>query len=149
MELLTGEFKITLDDKGRVSLPSRLRGGLPENVLILTKGIEKCLWLFPPDQWKNVSKKLLDSASLSLEKSNLVQHRFIAPAQEIEIDKSGRVAVPQSLRDFAGLTRDCLILGIEKYIEIWDVDRYDAYWKANEEKFKHVLEEMGPVSLFL
>jgi MraZ protein len=149
MDLLTGEFKNTLDDKGRVSLPSRLRGGLDENVLFLTKGIERCLWLFLPDQWKNVSGKLMDSAALSVAKSSLIQRRIIAPAQEVEIDKAGRIAVPQSLRDFAGLSRDCVILGIEKYIEIWDTDIYNAYWDENEDKFKDALEEMGPISLFM
>jgi MraZ protein len=87
----------------------------------------------------------MDSGSLSLEKQNLVRYRFIAPAQEIEIDKAGRLAVPQSLRDFAGLTKDCVILEIGDRIDIWSADRYDAYWDANEEKLKNALEEMGPV----
>jgi MraZ protein len=147
--LLTGEFSNTLDDKGRVSLPSRLREGILENILVLTRGIEDCLWLFLPGEWKRVSEKLMASASLSLEKMSLIQHRFIAPAQLVEIDKAGRIAVPQKLREFAGLTRDCTILGIEKYIEIWATDKYDAYWEQNRGKLKSVLEEMGPISLFL
>lgn len=139
------EWRNTLDDKGRISLPAGLRSGLSENVLVLTKGSERCLWLFPPERWKQVSKKFMDSGSLSLEKQNLVRYRFIAPAQEIEIDKAGRLAVPQSLRDFAGLTKDCVILEIGDRIDIWSADRYDAYWDANEEKLKNALEEMGPV----
>jgi MraZ protein len=149
MNLLTGEFKNTLDDKGRVSIPAKLREGLQKNTLILTKGIEHCVWLLPPEQWEKVSSTLMQSGSLSMKKSNLVHHRFIVPAQELEIDKAGRVAIPQSLRDFAGLSRDCVILGNGKSIEIWDTEQYHSYQDANEEHLMEVLEEMGPVDLFL
>ncbi|QQO07396.1 division/cell wall cluster transcriptional repressor MraZ [Breznakiella homolactica] len=147
MDLLTGEFRNTLDDKGRVSLPSRLRAGLSGNILILTQGVDRCLWLYPPEQWKDLSKKLMDSTSPFQSRSRLVQRRIIAPAQEAEIDKAGRIAVPQSLREYAGLTRDCVILGIDKYIEIWDADQYRQYWDANEDEFKAAAEELGSVFL--
>jgi MraZ protein len=147
MELLTGEFKNTLDDKGRVSLPSRLRGELAGNILILTQGVDRCLWLFAPDQWKLLSRKLMETTSPFQARSRLVQRRIIAPAQEIEIDKAGRIAVPQSLREFAGLTKDCVILGIDKYIEIWDGDQYRLYWEENEAEFRAAAEELGSVFL--
>ncbi len=147
MELLTGEFKNTLDDKGRVSLPSRLRTELAGNILILTQGVDRCLWLFAPDQWKLLSRKLMETTSPFQARSRLVQRRIIAPAQEIEIDKAGRIAVPQSLREFAGLTKDCVILGIDKYIEIWDGDQYRLYWEENEAEFRAAAEELGSVFL--
>lgn len=145
MDLLTGEFKNTLDDKGRLSLPSRLRSGLPGNVLILTQGVDQCLWLYPPEQWKELSRKLMEATSPFQSKSRLVQRRIIAPAQEVEIDKAGRIAIPQSLREFAGLAKDCVILGIDKYIEIWDSENYRAYWDANEEEFKSAAEELSVI----
>jgi MraZ protein len=147
MELLTGEFNNTLDDKGRVSLPSRLRSGLPGNVLVLTQGVDNCLWLFPPEQWKELSRKLMESTSPFQAKSRMIQRRIIAPAQEVEIDKAGRIAVPQSLREFAGLSKECTILGIDKYIEIWDADSYRNYWNEKEEEFKEAAEELGDVFL--
>src|SRR5512138_2385936 len=97
MELLTGEFRNTLDDKGRVSLPARLRTELPGNILVLTQGVDRCLWLFPPEQWKTLSRKLMETTSPFQARARLVQRRIIAPAQEVEIDKAGRIAVPQSL----------------------------------------------------
>ncbi|HCM25257.1 MAG: cell division/cell wall cluster transcriptional repressor MraZ [Treponema sp. GWB1_62_6] len=147
MELLTGEFRNTLDDKGRVSLPSRMRSELPGNMLIITQGIDRCLWLFPPEQWKILSRKLMDTTSPFLARARLVQRRIIAPAQEVEIDKAGRLAIPQSLREFARLTKDCVILGIEKYVEIWDSDQYKAYWDENEAEFQAAAEELGSVLL--
>lgn len=147
MELLTGEFRNTLDDKGRVSLPSRMRSELPGNILIITQGIDRCLWLFLPEQWKILSGKLMETTSPFQARARLVQRRIIAPAQEVEIDKAGRLAIPQSLREFAQLTKDCVILGIEKYIEIWDSDQYKAYWDENEAEFRAAAEELGSVLL--
>ncbi len=142
MDLLTGEFTNTLDDKGRISLPSRLRAGLLGNILILTQGIDQCLWLFPPEQWKGLSQKLMESTSPFQAKSRMIQRRIIAPAQEVEIDKAGRIAIPQSLREFAGLSKECTILGIEKYFEIWDVGEYESYWDAKENEFQQASEEL-------
>ena len=149
MNLLTGEFSNTLDDKGRISLPSRLREDLSGNTLVITKGLdmEDCLWLYPPEEWNGIAGKLRNSATLTVEKLSVIQHRFIAPAQQVEIDRIGRVAVPQRLRDFAGLNRDCIIMGLGNRIEIWDTDRYDAYCEGNKPQLKTILEEMGPASL--
>lgn len=147
MELLTGEFRNTLDDKGRVSLPARLRSELPGNVLVLTQGVDRCLWLFPPEQWRTLSRKLMETTSPFQARARLVQRRIIAPAQEVEIDKAGRIAVPQSLREFAALTKDCVVLGIDKYVEIWDSDQYKAYWDENEAEFRAAAEELGSVLL--
>ena len=80
-------------------------------------------------------------------RARLVQRRIIAPAQEVEVDKAGRIAVPQSLREFAALTKECVILGIDKYVEIWDSDQYKAYWEENEAEFRAAAEELGSVLL--
>ena len=138
----------TLDDKGRISLPARIRGNMVENTLILTKGMDRSIWVFWPPEWEKFSQKLIDSASLPLNKQLVIQHQFIAPKAEIEIDKAGRIAIPQSLRDFACLSRDCKILEVVNRLEIWDSTQYDAYIQANEEKLQDILEELGPVTLF-
>jgi MraZ protein len=148
IELLTGEYKSTLDEKGRVTLPSRLRDELTEGILYLTRGIHRCVWMIPPIKWKEISAKLLESAALSVEKSSLILHRFIGPAQPVEIEKTGRVIVPSSLRNFAGLSKDCMILGIGNSIELWDTNQYDAFWNTHEDKMMAVLEELGPLALF-
>ena len=148
MDLLTGVFNSTLDDKGRISVPSRMRERLVGNMLILTKGIEHCVWLLPPDQWEKVSAALLSAPSFSLKKSNLIHHRFIVPAQEMEIDRVGRVAVPQSLREFAGLSKECIVLGKGRSIEIWDAERYQTFLDLHEDQLKDILEESLPFSLF-
>jgi MraZ protein len=141
------EYLSTLDDKGRIALPVRIRGGLTENKLILTKGDSKGLWLFLPKEWVRFSEKLM-SVPVSLKKSQALQHRFIVSQVEMELDKAGRIAIPQSLREFAGLSRDCRILEAYNHLELWDSERYDAFLKENEEHLQEVLEEMGPTTLF-
>ncbi len=146
MNLLTGEFRNSVDEKGRLSLPARLREELAGSTFVLTQGVDKCLWLFPPEQWESLSKKLMDSTSLFQAKARLVQRRILAPAQEVEVDKLGRISVPQSLREWAGLTKECVILGITKYIEIWDAEEYRNYLSETESEFLAAAEELGDLT---
>ena len=147
MNLLTGEFRNTLDEKGRISLPARMRSELPGTNLVLTKGVDKCLWLFPPLQWEDLSQKLMANTSLFQAKSRHVQRRIIAPATGIEIDRLGRISIPQELREWAGLSRECIILGISKYIEIWNAEEYEKYINDNESAFLSDTEDLGGLTL--
>jgi MraZ protein len=143
MNLRTGEFRNSIDEKGRLSLPVKLREELASTCFVLTQGVDKCLWLFPPEQWEALSKKLMDSTSIFQARARLVQRRILAPAQEVEVDKLGRISVPQSLREWAGLSKDCVVLGITKYIEIWDAEEYRKYQEENESDFRAAAEEFG------
>lgn len=145
--MLTGEFKNTLDEKGRLSLPARLRSALPGAGLVLTQGVDKCLWVFAPAQWQELSDKIMASTSLFQQKSRLVQRRILAPAQEVEIDRLGRISIPQSLREWAGLSRECIILGISRYIEIWDADEYGRYLDSTRDDFLSAAEELRGLTL--
>jgi MraZ protein len=141
--MITGEFRCSLDEKGRLLIPSRMRTEVVGNVVILTRGVENCLWMFPPEEWKTFSEKLIGSTSLFQEESRLIQRRMIAPAQETEIDKAGRIVIPQTLREYADLKKDCIILGLKKYMEIWSEVSYQDYLTENEAKFKEAAEKLG------
>lgn len=132
MELLTGEYRNTLDEKGRILFPSRLRAQITGNVLIITKSIDNCLWLYTPEEWKELSEKIMASASPFDQKARLVIRHLIAPAQEVEFDKAGRLSIPQSLREYAGLSKDCVVLGVNRFIELWDAAKYQEYSEQNE-----------------
>ena len=71
--------------------------------------------------------------------------RLIAPAQPVEFDKAGRISIPQSLREFAGLSKDCVILGINKYIELWDATKYKSYLEQTDISFREATEELGSI----
>ncbi len=141
--MITGEFRCSLDEKGRLLIPAKMRTDVIGNTVILTRGVDKCIWLFPPEEWKIFSEKLVGSTSLLQETARLIQRRMIAPAQDAEFDKAGRIMVPQTLREYAGLTKECIVLGLKKYIEIWSEEAYLAYLQENESKFKAAAEELG------
>lgn len=143
MDLVTGEFRNTLDDKGRLSLPAKLRNGLDTNVLVVTQGLDKCLWVFTPERWAAVSNQIFSTTSLFHQQARIIQRRIIAPAQEVEIDKAGRVAVPQSLREYASLSKDCIVLGIANRLELWDADSYKAWLDATEADFTSAAEALN------
>jgi MraZ protein len=133
----------TLDDKGRISLPTRIRGVFTENKLILTKGDSLGIWVFLPEEWEQFSQDIL-AAATSFEDSMVIQHQFIIPMVEQEIDRAGRIIIPPSLREFAGLNRDCKILEARRRYEIWDSARYQVYSDANAEKIKALMPRIAP-----
>jgi len=143
--MLMGEYRNSVDEKGRLLLPSRLRNEIAGSTLILTRGVDRCLWLFPPEEWKKISESIMGSSSMFKSKTRLMQRRIIAPAQECEIDKSGRIPISPTLRESAGikLKDEAVILGIDSYMEIWDVDMYNSYLSESEDDFLEAAEELG------
>lgn len=141
--MITGVFAHSLDEKGRLMIPARLRSEIDDNVMILTRSVDRCLWLFPISEWELFSASVIGSMSSLTETARLIQRRIIAPAQEAEIDRAGRFVIPQTLREFAGLKKECRILGMLKFIEIWEADAYQEYLAQNEDKFKEAAEELG------
>jgi len=124
-----------------------LRTELTGSSLILTRGIDRCLWLFPPEQWQVLSDKVMESASLFQSQSRSVLRRLVAPAQVVEFDKTGRISIPQSLREFAGLGKNCVFLGINKYFELWDSQEYENYLGGSEADFREATEGLGNICL--
>lgn len=151
MELLTGEYRNTLDEKGRILFPSKLRNELfgenEKNVLIVTQSFDHCLWLYTLGEWKTLSSRIMETASPFSKQNRLVLRTLIAPAQEVELDKAGRLSIPQSLREYAGLSKDCVILGINKYMELWDAETYSRYLEENDEDLKDAAEALSSISL--
>ncbi|MCL1815422.1 MAG: division/cell wall cluster transcriptional repressor MraZ [Treponema sp.] len=152
--MLRGEYQATLDEKGRISIPARLREGIPDNALILTKGMfESCIWAFTPENHEKVTESLRSfwSANANMpmtpRQKDMFDHRLSFSTSEAEIDKTGRIMVPQKFRDHGGLSKDCVILGAGIRIEIWDAVRYTEYEQRQEEQLEAVLEKMGPFNL--
>ena len=155
MALLRGEYQATLDEKWRVSIPARFREGIPNNMLVLTKGmVEACIWAFTPENHEKVTESLRNfwnantNMSMTLKQKDMFDHRISFSTSEVEIDKTGRIMIPPKFRDYAGLARDCMITSDGIRIEIWDAGRYAEYEQRVEEQNKAVLEMMGPINLY-
>lgn len=143
--MLNGEYRNSLDEKGRFLIPARIRSEISGNILIITRAVDKCLWIFTPDEWERISGSIMGSSSMFKSKTRLLQRRIIAPAQECEIDKSGRITIPPSLRESAGLAskKEAVILGVQNYMELWDVDTYADYLEESEKEFLEAAEDLG------
>jgi MraZ protein len=130
----SGEYFNTLDEKGRIAFPAKLRSNLAGDIVIITKGMgnDKSLMIYSPKEWQRTVDELNKSLSIYQEKTRWLYRRFISPAREILIDKNGRIAIPQSLREYANLKKECVFLGMNTVIELWDIEIY----KAENDKIK-------------
>ncbi|MFH1138927.1 MAG: division/cell wall cluster transcriptional repressor MraZ [Pseudomonadota bacterium] len=136
-----GSFLHTIDNKGRLSVPNRFRDALKSNGddrLVLTKGSNGCLSAYPMERWLEIEEEV-DRLPAGEEKDHFIRH-FISPAQDCNVDRMGRVLVPQQLREVAGLDREVMIAGALSKFEIWDLGRWEAYMKASEPKAHDLLK---------
>ena len=130
-----GEFHHTLDQKGRIIIPSTFRNELGKK-FIVTRGMDGCLFLYSQKSWSVLVDKL---ATLPLTKKDArsFSRFFYSGASECDIDKQGRINLPQNLVAFARLERDCVILGVNSRVEIWNDQIYE---KVDEEMADHISE---------
>jgi len=124
-EMFIGEYRHSLDPKGRIIVPSKFRDGLGYR-FVLTKGLDGCLFAYSKDEWENLENKLKQLPLTSKDARAFVRF-FFAGATECEIDKQGRTLIPQTLRDYAGLEKESVIIGVSTRVEIWSQEKWDAY----------------------
>ena len=119
--MFMGEYNHTIDAKGRLIVPAKFREILGDN-FIVTKGLDGCLFVYPNDEWTRFEEKL---KSLPLTNKNARQFTrfFLAGAAACEVDKQGRILLPQVLREFASLEKDVVLVGVASRIEIWSRNR--------------------------
>jgi len=131
-----------LDEKGRLFLPAKYRDELSDGVVI-TKGQERCLYVFPHDECGRITEAL--STALVNDKTVRDYSRvFFASASDEVPDKQGRITVPSALRGYAGLQRDCVVIGANTRLEIWDAQAWETYLAEQEDSFSEAEEEVLP-----
>ncbi|MDR1894746.1 MAG: division/cell wall cluster transcriptional repressor MraZ [Spirochaetales bacterium] len=144
--MLDGEHNVTLDEKGRLFIPAKVRAAFgEERTFTVTRGVDqfRCLWLFGPSEWKIISEQIRANTSLFNAKTRVLERRLLAPATTCELDRSNRIIIPQSLRDAAGLTRDVKLLVCISRIEVWDREEYERYLEASDEELVEAAEDLG------
>ena len=120
--MFMGEYSHTIDAKGRLIIPSKFREQLGEE-FILTKGLDGCLSIFPQDEWKVFEEKL-KALPLTNKNARTFSRFFVSSATSCELDKQGRILVPSTLREFAGLEKDVVLTGNITRIEIWSKEKW-------------------------
>ena len=138
--MFMGEYNHTIDAKGRLIVPAKFREILGDN-FIVTKGLDGCLFVYPNDEWTRFEEKL---KSLPLTNKNARQFTrfFLAGAAACEVDKQGRILLPQGLREFASLEKDVVLVGVASRIEIWSRERWDESMNTYDGDMDEVAENM-------
>lgn len=146
--MFRGRFEHSVDLKGRVSIPSKFREILATNYderLILTN-FDDCLWGYPVAEWQIIEDKVAALPQFKPEVKAL-QRVFISAAAECPIDKQGRILVPPTLRDYAGITKDLVFVGMTKRIEIWSADRFKKVFTESQQDLKNLSEKLAELGL--
>lgn len=138
--MLIGEFEHSLDAKGRIIMPAKLRETIGEK-FVVTKGLDGCLFAFSLSEWTNFEEKL-KSLPLSNKNSREFTRFFLSGASECEIDKQGRFLIPTNLRSIANLKKDIVIIGVGTRIEIWDKEKWEDYNSAENISVEDIAENM-------
>lgn len=138
--MLIGEYAHTIDAKGRVFIPARLREDLGEH-FILSKGLDNCLFVYSEAEWGALEARI---RALPLSKARQLQRFFFSGASDVEADKQGRIVLPQNLRAYAGLERDATIIGASTRVEIWDAARWASVCASiTPQTVEQAMEELG------
>lgn len=138
--MLYGEYRHTLDDKGRVSLPAKFRAELGDRVVV-TKGLEKCVFVYSHQAFEELVGQL---ASLPLGKKDArdFSRILLAGSNDAEVDSHGRILLPANLRQYAGLEREVVWIGVSSRAEIWDPVAYESFTKKAEGEYEAIAEKL-------
>lgn len=123
--MFMGEYNHTIDAKSRLIIPSKFREILGEE-FVVTKGLDGCLFVFDSTEWTAFEEKLRKLPSLTNPDVRKFVRFFMAGATAVDLDKQGRILIPNSLKDFAGLDKDVVLIGVGSRMEIWSKERYEG-----------------------
>jgi len=139
-----GEYNHTLDNKDRFILPSKFREKirtLKKKKFYITRGLDGCLSLYAEDAWKQLEEKLA-SLSFTKRQARSFNRLLFSGATEIEVDKQGRITVPEYLKSFAQIKRDIVIIGVVSRIEVWDKKVWMSFYQHNKKRFEDMAENL-------
>lgn len=143
--MFIGSFKYSIDGKGRVSIPAKLRkyvSSEANDTFVMTRGTARCIDLYPMDQWKElVAEKLMKLNTFNPQEAMFIR-MFLQEAAEDKLDTQSRLLIPKSLIDYAGIQKDVFILGAVKKIEIWNLDSYESYIHENLTQYEEIAKEV-------
>ena len=145
--MFVGTYRHTLDAKGRLNIPKRFQEPLSDpsrgRLFFGTRGLEACVFLFVSDHWERVCEQVR-AASLGSEDARGFSRLFFSNARELPMDASGRILVPPELRQLAGVDRDAVLVGVDRRIELWSPQRWEAEEERNEGSYEQQAKGIFP-----
>lgn len=139
-----GEYEHTIDKKGRIIIPSKFRDFLKEydiKKLFVTRGLDKCLFLFTEDEWKAQESKF-KSIPFTKSESRKFNRLYFSGAAQVECDAQGRVLIPKYLKDFAEIKRDIIFIGVSNRVEVWSKEVWNEYYKTSKGSYEEIAERL-------
>ena len=143
--MLIGEHIHTVDEKNRMSLPAKFRAELGKKVVV-AQGLDKCIFMFTVKQWDSFSGRLGDSSVL--QSDNRSFNRFLfGSAVEVDIDASGRILIPEFLKDYASIKSKVAVIGVQNRVELWNEKTWGEYKKVVESQADQLAEKLGSIGV--
>lgn len=143
--MFIGEFQHNLDSKGRMALPAKFRQKISGGAIV-TRGLDHCLFVFTAKDWEVLAQKLV-ALPLAQANSRAFARLMLAGAMDVEVDKQGRVLIPDYLRTYAGLKKETIVTGLYNRIEIWDKDSWKEYKAKTESASDEIAEKLGELGI--
>jgi len=137
--MLMGEYHHSIDDKGRLTIPAKLRYELGEE-FILTKGLDGCLFVYSKEEWNRITQKYKELPNTKDARNYL--RFFLSGACNCEFDKQGRINITSPLIKYADLNKECIIIGVNDRLEIWDKNRWEQFLLDNEDSMSDIADSL-------
>lgn len=143
--MFIGEFKYTLDNKGRLALPAKFRKDFGEGAVV-TRGLDNSLFLFTKSEWEKLAQKIA-ALPLSQSDARAFSRLMLGGAMDISLDKQGRILLPEYLRTYAKISKRVVVAGVFSRIEIWDENLWDGYKKTTESQSDQIAERLSNLGI--
>jgi len=147
MNMFIGEYHHTIDDKGRIIIPAKFREELGCE-FIITRGIENCLFVYSIENWNKITDKLNSLPFTKKDARNFIRF-FMSGATNVELDKQGRVNVTTPLIQYAGLSKDCVVIGTGDRLEIWSQEAWNGFFDSTKDSMSDIAENLFNESVSL
>lgn len=137
--MLMGEYHHNLDEKGRIIIPSKIREEVGE-LFILSRGLDKCLFIYPKNEWNHMIEKYKELPNTK-EARNFMRF-LLSGATECSFDKQGRINIPNPLMEYANLEKECVVIGVNDHLELWNEEEWQDFMDTNESEFSLMADHL-------
>ena len=145
--MFIGEFQHSIDEKGRLAIPAKFRARISGGAII-TRGLDRCLFIFTNKDWENFAQTLINSPSpVARANSRDFSRLFFSGASDVKLDSQGRILVPDYLKKYAGLDKSAKIIGVYNRMEVWDDRTWDKYCERTEGSSDEIAEKMADLGI--
>lgn len=142
--MFMGEYHHNIDEKGRLTIPSKVRYELGDN-FIVTRGLDNCLFIYPKDEWVNIINKYKELPNTK-DARNFMRF-LLSGATTCEFDKQGRINIPTPLVKYADLNKECVIIGVNDRLEVWNQDLWEKFIDENEDNLSDIADKLFATNL--